>query len=46
VLAKSFDHTVGGKYFDECLVNHFTEEFKVLASTIFCHVFDGFILVW
>ncbi|XP_065917685.1 heat shock 70 kDa protein 4L-like [Dysidea avara] len=28
VLAKSFDPTVGGKYFDECLVNYFAKEFK------------------
>lgn len=31
MLAKSFQLEVGGRYFDECLVNHFAEEFKVGA---------------
>ena len=29
VLAKSYQLGVGGRYFDEHLVNHFAEEFKV-----------------
>ena len=29
VLAKSYQLEVGGRYFDEHLVNHFAEEFNV-----------------